>query len=132
MPKFSTSTFSTPGEIKNCTVYQTVRYLTKKWALLIILELYKGDDYTRRFSELKNTLEGITSKVLSKWLKELEEEGLIGRRVNAARFPVKSEHYLTESGLGLIDVIKHLKQWALQYKIDNIDCGNQNCKDCIL
>ena len=116
----------------DCTVYQTGRYLTKKWALLIILELYKGDDYTRRFSELKGSLEGITSKVLSKRLKELEEEGLIGKRVDADQFPVKSEYFLTESGLGLIDVIKNLKQWALQYKIDNIDCGNQNCKDCIL
>lgn len=51
---------------------------------------------------------------------------------NAGSFPVRSEYYLTESGLGLIDVIKHLKVWALKYKIDNIDCGNQNCKDCIL
>jgi len=116
----------------DCTVYQTVRYLTKKWALLIILELYKGEDYTKRFSELKDSLEGITPKVLSKRLKELEDEGLIGKRVDAGQFPVKSEYFLTESGLGLIDVIKHLKQWALKYKIDNIDCGNQNCKDCIL
>ena len=34
-----------------CTVNQTVKYLTKKWTLLIILELYKGTGYTRRFSE---------------------------------------------------------------------------------
>ncbi|GAB7015527.1 winged helix-turn-helix transcriptional regulator [Methanogenium cariaci] len=117
---------------EGCTVYQTTQYLTKKWALLVLFELYKGDDYTRRFSELKESLAGITSKVLSQRLKELEEEGLVGRRVDAEHFPVKSEYFLTEAGLGLIDVIKHLKQWALTYKIDNIDCGNQNCKDCIL
>ena len=39
-----------------CTVNLTVRYLTKKWTLLIILELFKGDNYTRRFSELKDRL----------------------------------------------------------------------------
>ena len=116
----------------DCTVYKTTQYLTKKWALLVLFELYKGDSYTRRFSELKDSLAGITSKVLSQRLKELEEEGLVGNRVDAGHFPVKSEYYLTESGLGLIEVIKHLKQWALTHKIDNIDCGNQNCKDCIL
>ena len=116
----------------DCTVYKTTQYLTKKWAVLVLFELYKGDSYTRRFSELKDALSGITSKVLSQRLKELEVEGLVGNRVDADHFPVKSEYYLTESGLGLIEVIKHLKQWALTYKIDNIDCGNQNCKDCIL
>ena len=37
---------------ENCTVNMAVKYLMKKWTLLIILELYKGEDYTRRFSEL--------------------------------------------------------------------------------
>jgi len=60
-----------------CTVNQTVTYLGKKWMLLIILELYKGDNYTRRFTEIKERLPGITAKVLSARLKELEEEGLV-------------------------------------------------------
>lgn len=116
----------------DCTVYKTTQYLTKKWALLVLFELYKGDGYTRRFSELKGALDGITAKVLSQRLRELEEEGLVEKRVDAESFPVKSEYFLTEAGIGLMDVIRHLKQWALIYKIDNIDCGNQNCKDCIL
>ncbi len=87
-----------------CTVNRTIRYLTKKWALLIIFELYKGDVYTRRFTELKDSPEGITAKVLSQRLKELEEEGLAGRRVDAEHFSVNSEYHLTEGGLGLIEV----------------------------
>ena len=62
---------------EGCSVNQTVKYLTKKWTLLIILELYKGKTHTRRFGELKDSLPGISSKVLSARLKELEEEGLI-------------------------------------------------------
>jgi DNA-binding HxlR family transcriptional regulator len=116
----------------DCTVYKTAQYLTKKWALLVLFELYKGEDYTRRFSELKGSLGGITSKVLAQRLRELEEEGLVGRRVDADHFPVKSEYFLTEAGLGLMDVVRHLKQWALIYKIDNIDCACQNCRECIL
>ena len=36
-----------------CTVNLTVRYIARKWTLLILLELYKGMEHTRRFSELK-------------------------------------------------------------------------------
>jgi DNA-binding HxlR family transcriptional regulator len=115
-----------------CTVNQTVRYLTKKWMLLIILELYKGDSHTRRFSDLKESLDGITPKVLSERLKELEDEGILTRIVDATAFPVKAEYTLTESGLEIVDVIRTIKCWALKWKIDNISCGKQDCKVCVL
>lgn len=117
---------------ESCTVNQTVRYLTKKWTLLIILELYKGEGYTRRFSDLKESLAGITSRILSERLKELEEEGLIKRQVDATSFPVKSEYTLTKSGLEIIEIIRDIKKWALRWKIQNITCGDQDCKQCVL
>jgi len=116
----------------SCTVSQTVRYLSKRWTLLIILELYKGERYTRRFSELRDSLAGITPKVLSERLKELENEDIITRNVDVTAFPVRIEYTLTESGLEIVDVIRGIKHWALKWKIDNIPCGNQDCKDCIL
>ena len=97
-----------------CTVNQTVKYLTKKWTLLIILELYKGQGYTRRFSELRDALDGITPKVLSERLKELEEEGILTRNVDATAFPVKTEYTLTESGLELVNVIRGIKQLGVE------------------
>ncbi len=115
-----------------CTVYQTVKYLTKKWTLLIILELYKGQGYTRRFSELRNALDGITPKVLSERLRELEDEGIVCRNVDATAFPVRTEYTLTESGLEIVSVIRGIKHWALKWKIDNIPCGEQDCKVCVL
>jgi DNA-binding HxlR family transcriptional regulator len=116
----------------SCTVNQTVRYLSKRWTLLIILELYKGEGFTRRFSELRDALVGITPKVLSERLKELEEERIITRRVDATAFPVRTEYSLTESGIEIIDIIRDIKRWALKWKIDNIACGDQDCKVCIL
>ena len=110
----------------------TVKYLTKKWTFLIILELYKGDEYTRRFSELKDSLEDITPKILSERLKELEEEGIISKNVDATAFPVKCEYTLTQSGLDLVEIIRAIKGWALKWKIDNIPCGKQDCKNCVL
>ncbi len=117
---------------EECTVNMTVRYLTKKWTLLIILELYKGEGSTRRFSELQASLPGITQKILSERLKELEEEGLVTKRVDATSFPVKSEYTLTESGLGIVEIIRGIKEWALRWKIENLPCGGQDCKVCVL
>ena len=117
---------------EGCTVSQTVRYLSKRWTLLIILELYKGDRYTRRFSELRDSLSGITPKVLSERLKELENEEIITRHVDATAFPVQTEYSLTESGLEIIEIIRDIKKWALKWKVDNRTCSNQDCKVCDL
>ncbi len=115
-----------------CTVNLTVRYIARKWTLLILLELYKGINHTRRFSELKSCLPGITQKVLSARLKELEKEGLVENRVDGTSFPVKSEYTLTKSGLEIIDIVKGMKRWALKWKISNIECGCQDCSECVL
>ncbi len=116
----------------SCTVSQTVRYLSRRWTLLIILELYKGEGYTRRFSELRDALAGITPKVLSERLKELEEEEIITRTVDVTAFPVRTEYTLTESGLAIVDIIRDIKSWALKWKIRNIPCGEQDCRACVL
>ena len=117
---------------ETCTVNLTVKYLTKKWTLLIILELYKGENHTRRFSELMDSLSDITQKILSERLKELEVEGIVTKRVDASTFPVRSEYTLTKSGLELVDVIRGIKMWALKWKIENIPCGKQDCSKCVL
>jgi DNA-binding HxlR family transcriptional regulator len=115
-----------------CTVNQTVKYLTRKWTLLIILELYKGSQHTRRFSDLKESLGDITQKILSERLKELEVEGILTKKIDASSFPIKSEYTLTESGLEIVKVIRGIKMWALKWKIDNIPCGKQDCSVCVL
>ncbi|MDU9375537.1 HTH-type transcriptional activator HxlR [Methanocorpusculaceae archaeon Sp1] len=115
-----------------CTVNLTVRYLTKKWMLLIILELFKGENHTRRFSELKDRLPDITAKVLSERLQELEAEGIVSKHVDASVVPIRSEYTLTASGIELMEVVRGIKYWALKWKIDNIPCGDQECKHCKL
>src|SRR5674476_1230243 len=117
---------------ESCTVSQTVRYLAKKWTLLIILELYKGTGHSRRFSELKDALAGITQKVLAERLRELEAEGILTRRVDTSAFPVRTEYTLTASGLALVDVIRGIKAWALTWKLENAECGGQDCRVCVL
>ena len=114
-----------------CTVYKTMDYVSKKWMILIMLELYKGEEW-KRFSAIRDSMKEITPKVLSERLKELEAEGLVENKVYVDSFSIRSEYRLTESGIELMDVVRSLKHWALKWKIDNKPCGNQSCKVCIL
>ncbi|HKM14227.1 MAG TPA: helix-turn-helix domain-containing protein [Candidatus Methanomethylophilaceae archaeon] len=116
---------------ENCTVYKTMGFLSKKWMLLIILELYRGGNSWMRFSELKKSMD-ITPKVLSDRLKELQKEGVIENRVDSTTMPIKSEYCLTEMGVDLINVAKNIKVWALKWKINNPVCESQDCIDCML
>jgi DNA-binding HxlR family transcriptional regulator len=106
-------------------------YLAKKWMVMILLELYKGNEW-KRFSEIMAGMKEITPKVLSDRLKELEKEGLVENRVIATSFPVRSEYRLTPSAVELMDVIHDLKLWALRWKVDNEACKGQMCNICTL
>lgn len=115
---------------QNCVIYETASFIGKKWTLLILLELYKGKDSLKRYSELKNSLLGITPKILSLRLKELEKEKLLKKRVDASNFPIKCEYSLTKSGEDFIKIIKYIKKWALKWNIKNKVCEETNCKNC--
>ena len=72
---------------ENCTVYRTMDYLAKKWTIMILLELYKGEEW-KRFSDLRSRMKEITPKVLSERLKELVDHGLVENRVDSSVSPV--------------------------------------------
>lgn len=116
----------------NCTVYKTMDFLGKRWTLLILLELYKGREATRRFSELKGKLPDITPKMLSSRLKELEREGMIDHTVDDSTQPPKSMYTLTKSGMEFMAVIGEIKSWALRWKFEDPVCESLECKDCQL
>ena len=115
-----------------CTVYKTVDFISKKWSIIILLELYKGNKKSKRYSEIKGSIEEITPKVLSSRLKELEKEGLILKQVDASRFPVKCEYSLTSSGIDFIGVIQNIKQWAIRWRPHQKACESANCRHCDL
>ena len=116
----------------SCTVYKTMDYLAKKWTIMILLELNKGENRWKRFSSIHDSMKDITPKVLSDRLKELEGVGLLEKRVDASSFPVKSEYSLTESGRELMVAIRSIKAWALKWKVKNKACMSQECNVCVL
>jgi DNA-binding HxlR family transcriptional regulator len=118
--------------MKNCTVYKTLSIIGKKWTLLILLELYKGKHEEKHFNDLKKHVQGITPKVLSERLSELENEGLVNRRVDNTKVPIRCLYSMTESGKELIGVIQDIKSWGLKWKFENEECLLTQCKRCVL
>jgi len=116
---------------EKCHIYRALNFVGKRWTLLILLELYKGNSKWKRYSELKNTLLDITPKILSSRLNELREEGLIEKRVDSDKMPISSNYSLTKKGLDFVLVIKEIKKWSLKW--DTIqDCKSDDCKTCLL
>ncbi|MBD3203753.1 transcriptional regulator [Candidatus Woesearchaeota archaeon] len=117
---------------ENCTIYRMADFFGKKWTLLILLELYKGIKDYKRFNQIKRGIKGITPKMLSLRLSELENRGLVKKKINSDKVPVESRYYLTESGKDFIRIIKDIKAWVLKWQIDNELCKGLDCKDCEL
>lgn len=115
----------------SCTVYITMDYLSKKWAMLILHQLSKGNEW-QRFSQIMASMKDVTPKMLTERLRDLEKEGLIERRTDASSVPVRSEYRLTDAGKDLMPIIHEIKMWALKWKINNPECARTNCTFCTL
>lgn len=83
-----------------------------KWKLRIIIALAHEN---KRFNELQRAIEGISAKMLSNELKELELNGFVKRQVYAT-VPVTVEYELTPYSETLQSVIKSLSDWGAQHK----------------
>ena len=99
-------------DLPKCPIETTLKMLGCKWKVLIIRELLTG---TKRFGELKKAVTGITQKVLTSKLREMQELGLLEREVYP-QIPPKVEYTLTDIGYSLRPVLESLKGWGKDYK----------------
>lgn len=99
-------------DLPKCPIDTTLKMLGCRWKVLIIRELLTG---TKRFSELKKSVTGITQKVLTSKLREMEELGLLERKIYP-QIPPKVEYTLTDIGYSLRPVLDTLKDWVKDYK----------------
>ena len=97
-----------------CPVETTLTLIGDKWKVLILRDLMDG---TKRFGELKKSLGGVSQKVLTAQLRDMEASGLISRKVYA-EVPPKVEYSLTGLGESLRPVIDVLRTWGEGYKRD--------------
>lgn len=87
----------------------TLSIMSGKWKMLIIFFL--GRDKVMRYNELKRSINGITHKMLSKQLKELEKEQLIIRQ-EYSQIPPKVEYSLSDKGVSLLPITKTMCDWG--------------------
>lgn len=114
----------------SCTIYKTADFIGKRWTLLILLELYKGGNC--RYSDIKRNVPNITPKILSSRLKELEQQGLVKKRVDDSSIPVACYYSLNDSGREFVGIIQDMKSWALKWKFNSKVCDSIDCKNCKL
>ena len=98
---------------KECPVAKIVKILSMKWNMLILRQL-NGDKSKKRFNMLLGELKPISSRTLSKRLKELKKTGLV-ERCKFNEIPPRVEYSLTLSGLEIIKCFKSLSKWAEKF-----------------
>jgi DNA-binding HxlR family transcriptional regulator len=81
-------------ELKSCPIEATFKIIGKKWAVLIIREMFRG---TTQFNRFLENIDGITPKVLTERLRELEKFGIVRRRI-VSEYPIRVEYEMTDLG----------------------------------
>lgn len=96
--------------VAKCPIEKTLGMIGKKWVILILRDLLGG---TRRFSDLLQSLNGISPKTLSERLKDLEEDGLVTRKPYP-EIPPRVEYSLTNKGRSLNGILEAMVEWGKQ------------------
>jgi DNA-binding HxlR family transcriptional regulator len=107
----ATSTTDRPSGV--CPHFHAaIELIGKRWTGAIVCALTEG---SLRFGELAKAVPGLSDRLLSRRLRELEEEGLVERAVEAGS-PVRVTYSLTAAGQELRPAIVELKAWAKRWK----------------
>ncbi len=102
----------TGERVFNCEKELTLSVIGGKWKMIIMW--YLGKEGTKRFSELKALIPDITQRMLTTQLRELEEDGIVNRKVYPV-VPPKVEYSLTPWGDSLIPILDLMYQWGKDY-----------------
>ena len=102
-------------ELPACPVETTLMLIGDKWKVLILRDLMDG---TKRFGELKKSIGTVSQKVLTAQLRDMEEKGLLTRKVYA-EVPPRVEYTLTGTGYSLKPILDAMWAWGADYKAKN-------------
>jgi DNA-binding HxlR family transcriptional regulator len=98
----------TSYNVSNCPVTATMGLIGGKWKLLI---LYVIQNDINRFGKMGMVLKDISKQMLTTQLRELENDGIIERKIYA-EIPPRVEYFLTDKGKSLLPIIDMMKQWG--------------------
>ena len=103
------------GKEYPCCTSVTMGIIGGKWKTVILYWLIDGP---LRYNELRKKMSGVTERTLSLQLKQLEEDGVIDRKVYATKPPLKVAYSLTEVGATLVPILKSIADWG-DYVVSN-------------
>ena len=113
MEKHNESTSqSTAPNLPACPVETSLTLISDNWKVLILRDLLTG---TKRFGELRKSIGTVSQKVLTSQLRQMEESGLLTRKVYA-EVPPRVEYTLTELGYSLKPILDAMWAWGENYK----------------
>jgi DNA-binding HxlR family transcriptional regulator len=95
-----------------CPAESTAKLIGGRWKIVILWYLFQG---IKRFSELRRALDGVSQKVLTQQLRDMERDGIVARTVYA-QVPLKVEYSITPLGLSLKPVVEAMHQWGIEHQ----------------
>ena len=102
-----------------CPVDVTLGFIGGKWKLLILSHLHQFDK--KSYSEIRDNLPGVSEKMLSQQLKELERDNLLEKNILSVK-PNRVEYFLSKEGKSLAPLYEFVSQWGISYlKKNGID-----------
>ena len=104
-----------------CPSRQILQHLTSRWGALVLVSLHSG---TKRFSELRRAIDGVSERMLTKTLQELEADGMLIRK-SYNTVPPQVDYTLTEFGAQASNKMFELVDW-LEMNLGNILASQQN------
>jgi DNA-binding HxlR family transcriptional regulator len=109
--------FPTSDEDSLAALQSAVAVLAAKWSVVVLARLASG---THRFNELFRQIDGVSRRMLSATLRQLERDGLVERHVYA-RVPARVEYELSPAGEHLLVALVPLAGWGLEHQSDVSD-----------
>jgi DNA-binding HxlR family transcriptional regulator len=94
---------------------QAVSVLAAKWSVVVLARLADG---THRFNELTRQIDGVSRRMLSATLRQLERDGLVERHVYPACVPARVEYELSSAGEALLSALTPLAGWGIDHADD--------------
>jgi len=95
----------------NCPSRQVLDLIGSKWSMLLLCALY---DSKTRTGQLKRKVQGISQKMLTQTLREMQQSGIV-KRISYPEVPPRVEYELTELGYSLAELVVRMEQWIVKH-----------------
>jgi DNA-binding HxlR family transcriptional regulator len=104
-------------DMKACPIDTTFKIISKRFTALILRDMISLNE--TRFNQFMESIDGINSKTLSKRLKEMEDSGLIKRKIYQHR-PINIAYFLTEKGKAVKPILDHMANFSCKYLPEDV------------